>query len=246
MRTLLLISIFFTLPFALAACDAEDGEEDDAGDTSATAGADAGAEGGDGGDGGTLFAVGDSVMEWNVDEGQSIPEVAAQRAGLGVVNAAISGAMVLDDGEEGIPRQYQSGDWSWVIVEGGANDIGPDGCGCGQCIAVVDQLMSSDGNSGALVDLLAQIEGDGNRAVLAGYYRVPDNAPEYTDCAEEMDELNARFQAYASTREDVIYVSMGDAMDPGDPSFYAEDLIHPSVKGSQAVGTLIGEAILAP
>ncbi|MEM9460633.1 MAG: SGNH/GDSL hydrolase family protein [Myxococcota bacterium] len=241
-----------------------DGNGDSDGDSGATDGGSAGQEGdsgseeggssGDNGDSGSgdgngngnegpIYAVGDSVLEFHIDEGGSIPEVAAEVAGYDVVNAALGGAMVLE-GENRIPNQYEPGGWSWVIVEGGANDLG-DGCGCGDCMFVVDQLISADSSEGAMVELLERIEADGHDILLAGYYRIPSNAEEFVECSEEFEALNARYEAYADSHDQVVFVDMGVAMDGTDQSLYAEDLVHPSLAGSQAVGTLVGETILA-
>ena len=102
---------------------------------------------------GTLLAVGDSVLDWNREEGASIPSVVGRYAHLEVINESIGGSQVLDHGPGGIPQQYISGAWSWVLIDGGANDVG-DGCGCGHCMHQVDRIISADIRTGAMVDLV--------------------------------------------------------------------------------------------
>ena len=230
------------------------GDGDDGGTTggSATTGGagDSGATGGgsdptgsdDGVPSGPIHAVGDSVLAIHADEAQSIPDVAGRVAGYEVRNMAVGGAMVLEGGDERIPNQYQPGEWSWVIIEGGANDLG-DGCGCGDCLAVVDRLISTDSTGGAMVEFLDRVRGDGNRIVLLGYYRIPPAAAEFVECDEEFAALNGRYQAYAAAHDGVVFVDMGWAMDGTDTTLYAEDRVHPSLEGSRAVGNLIGEAM---
>ncbi|MEM7154149.1 MAG: SGNH/GDSL hydrolase family protein [Myxococcota bacterium] len=188
----------------------------------------------------TMLAIGDSVLEWNAERGASIPEVAGELAGLAVTNASVSGAMLLED-EESIPSQYQPSDWEWVLVNGGANDVG-DGCGCGDCVGQVDAIISADVGDGAMVELIDRIEADGAGIVLLGYYDIPPG--EFSDCDEEFAILHERYAQLASQRPAVLYVSMGDAIDPlADPETLDEDQIHPSVQGSAAIGALIAERI---
>lgn len=193
---------------------------------------------------GTIYAVGDSVLDFHSWDGASAPEVAGEFAGFDVVNAAESGATVLGEDPEAIPNQYVAGDWSWVIVEGGANDLA-DFCGCDGCESTLEALISEGGGAGTLVELVENILAEGHRTVLVGYYPVPADAEEFTDCDNEVDVLNGRLSAFADMHDSVIYVDTGQVMDPQNENLYFEDKIHPSIEGSSAIGTLIGEAISA-
>ena len=191
-------------------------------------------------DTGTLLAIGDSVLDWNREDGASIPDVVGQQTGLAVTNESVSGAQVLDD-EESIPSQYQSSDWEWVIIDGGANDVG-DACGCGDCVGQVDAIINDDASDGVMVELIDRIEADGAGIVLLGYYEVPSG--EFTDCDEEFVLFHERYALLASQRPAVLYVDMREAIDPlSDPDTLDEDQIHPSVEGGAAIGTLIAERI---
>lgn len=190
------------------------------------------------------LAIGDSVFEWNAEDGASIPDFAAQAADLDMTNAAVGGAMVLGDKDESIPGQYYDDDWGRVLIDGGANDVG-DGCGCGDCIGVVDELISEDLSRGAMVDLITQIRADGAEVVLMGYYTIPPGS-EFETCDEELAAMQSRYEAFAAQTAGVLFVSAADVMRWADnPEYYADDLVHPAPEGSEAVGLYIGEQILA-
>lgn len=187
------------------------------------------------------LAIGDSVLDWNVGEG-SIPEVWAEAAALEMENAAVGGAMMLDS-EEGIPTQYEAGDWGRVLVNGGANDIGPDGCGCGNCMAVVDELIDAQANAGTVVDLVQEIRADGAQVVLLGYYTVSPES-EFGACDEELAALSQRYALLASGDPMVVFVDAAEVMDyMANPDYYEDDLIHPSIAGSAAIGNHIADRV---
>lgn len=188
------------------------------------------------------LAIGDSVLEWNRCDGTSIPDVLGSEASLAMTNAAIGGTRVLG-GEEAIPEQYQPGDWQLVLVNGGANDIGPDGCGCGDCLSIVDALISADASTGAMVELLDTIRSDVPLVVLLGYYS-PAPGSEFAGCDEEAAELNARYEQFAELSGTVVFVDATEAVDPTmDRSLLDEDGIHPSTAGSAAIGALIAQHV---
>jgi lysophospholipase L1-like esterase len=192
-----------------------------------------------------VLAVGDSVLEWNLDEQRSIPEVFADRTGLGLTHAAVGGAMMLAD-EESIPGQYVEGDWRVVIIDGGANDLGPDGCGCGDCVHVMDEIISPDLASGAMVDLVERARNDGAEVLLLGYY-APAPGSEFDGCEEELAVSTARMQALAEALEGVRFVDASTVVDwSRDPSHYAEDGIHPSPSGSAVIGNALADRFEMP
>ena len=81
-----------------------------------------------------IYAVGDSVFEWGLGE-YSAPEVVGKVLNIPVYNAAISGSMISTNEDWSIPNQYEDGDWDWVILDGGANDLN-ELCQCGDCTEV--------------------------------------------------------------------------------------------------------------
>ena len=192
----------------------------------------------------TMLAVGDSFLDWHSDEEQSIPDVVGQALDEVMGNASISGSMVLDNDEESIPNQYHEGPWSWVLINGGGNDL-TDRCDCRGCGSVMNKLLSADGQSGKLRDLTERAVDDNAQAVIVGYMNLPDAAEESPQCNDELVELRARKALMADTMPDVIYVDASEAMDGTNPALYDTDHLHPSVRGSRAVGQLIAETIRA-
>ena len=191
----------------------------------------------------TMIAVGDSFLDWHHDEAKSIPDVVGDELGEVMGNASISGAMVLGSDEGSIPNQYREGPWSWVIINGGGNDL-TDRCDCRNCDAVMDRLLTADGESGALRKLADRAVNDEAMAVIVGYMNLPDAAEESPQCNDELVELRARKAAMADTMSDVIYVDASTVMDGTDSALYDRDNLHPSVRGSRAVGQLIASEIV--
>ena len=74
---------------------------------------------------------------------------------------------------------------------------------------------------------------------------LPAAAEESPQCNDELVELRARKALMAETIPDVIYVDASEAMDGTNAALYDTDHLHPSVRGSRAVGKLIAEAIRA-
>lgn len=191
---------------------------------------------------GDVLAIGDSIIEWNFKDYASIPDFVAKSSGLAADNAAIAGSRVLDTGEEGIPQQYVSKAWRWVVIDGGANDLGDAGCNCSDCGPTIDQIVSEDLDSGAMPTLLDRIEADGAKVVLLGYYSVPSGT-EFDECGDEMEVLNTRYEALANARDEVYFYSMGEVVSPDDLSLFDVDRVHPSPAGSEAIGLAVGELI---
>ncbi|MEM6533087.1 MAG: SGNH/GDSL hydrolase family protein [Myxococcota bacterium] len=192
---------------------------------------------------GPVLAIGDSLLDWNRDMSASIPDVYGARSGRSVTNAAVGGARLLG-GERLIPSQYaeSSRNFAQVLLDGGGNDLGGDGCGCGNCLPVVDQIISADLQSGGMVDLLNQITADGSQAILLGYY-LPPPFGEFAACDEEFVELNARYSSFADSDPMVRFVNMGNVIDHSRNPEYFDDVIHPSVAGSRVVGEYIAEQL---
>ena len=188
-----------------------------------------------------VLAIGDSIMEWNIDEEASIPEVTAQALGLEVRNASISGTQ-LTDGWETIPEQYVEGSWDWVILDGGANDLN-DQCGCGDCDSVLDEISSEDGSVGVLPELVDRISSDGHNIIVLGYYDIPEESEDFAGCDPVIVELNLRKQQIAESRDGVWFVSARDVVQPDRLEMYDEDLLHPSVEGSRVIGEHIADFI---
>lgn len=196
--------------------------------------------------GGRVLAIGDSILEWNADTSRSIPDVYAETSSRPLTNESVGGARLLA-GERSIPSQYAESarNFSQVILDGGGNDVGGDGCGCGDCLGTVDLIVSADAGRGRMVELVNQIIGDGSEAVLLGYY-MPPPFGEFAACDEEFIALNTRYAALATSSDSIHFVNMGDVIDHRTNPEYFDDDIHPSVAGSRVVGQYIAESLSRP
>lgn len=228
----------------LSCGDAASGGRVDQPDQGLHPGGDAGS-GGAGIDGlsiGPMIGVGDSVLEWHRDVGASIVDVAGQRLSIDSENRSRGGAFFLDP-REGIPTQFAPAAWSWVVMNGGANDLN-EGCGCQACEATLSELVSADGHAGAISQWVDEIRAMGSRVAYVGYYEIPLGT-EFDDCEDELETLRLRTARMAEAREGVIYVDAREAMPRSELSLFAADRIHPSEAGAAAVGRLLAERIQA-
>jgi acyl-CoA thioesterase-1 len=189
-----------------------------------------------------LLAIGDSMLAWHLEDGVSIPEVVGEQLGLSTENASISGAYLSSGGDSDIPLQYEAGDWSWVIVNGGGNDL-TDECACGDCDEVLDGILSEDGDEGTLFDLVSQIVDDGSRVALVSYFEMPEEAGEgFYECNDELAELVLRSTSMSEQFSDVIFFDSRSVVSVEDtPDAYDEDFVHPSVVGAELVGSGLAE-----
>ena len=194
---------------------------------------------------GPILVLGDSVMAWNVEEGTSVGHVIEERTGQSVTIRAVSGAHFASDDDEDIRSQYVEGDWGWVVLDGGGNDLN-DRCECGDCRSVLDELLSSDGTEGAVVDTMDALLETGTRVIFLTYYDLPPTAQfGFAQCGDESQALAARASAMARSRDGVYWVDMGQVVKPSDLSAYDEDHVHPSAEGSALIGGLVADVISA-
>ncbi len=202
---------------------------------------------------GSILVLGDSVMEWNKEEDAAIADVIAAELGRAVVNAGVSGArlsMPEDEANLGalgfdIRAQYRARGWEWVVMDGGANDLG-DECGCGQCAATLNEMIGADGLTGQYPDFVRSVRADGSRVLLMGYYAAPQGADTaFTPCIDELTALNDRLAQMAAALDGVYYASATEAIDPADRTHYDRDLVHPSAEGSRLIGLQLAQAIRA-
>ncbi len=151
----------------------------------------------------------------------------------------ISGAMGLN-----ITRQYRPGDWDWVVMGGGGNDLWV-GCGCTRCERKMDRLISRDGRRGVIPGLASRARQDGAQVLLVGYMRTPGKGSLIEHCADEGAALEARLARLAALDAGVHFLSLADMVPHGDLSYHALDRIHPSFKGSREIGHRIARLIAA-
>ncbi|MEX0365175.1 MAG: SGNH/GDSL hydrolase family protein [Ruegeria sp.] len=198
--------------------------------------------------GARILAVGDSLMAWNAVWGSSISDTIEQELGEAVVDRSVVGAwmQIRPDAEDqkgfNIPYQYVKGDWDWVVVNGGGNDL-LFGCGCGRCDRIMNRMISADGSTGQIPDFLRRIRDDGARVLYTGYLRSPGLLTPIDHCKSEGDELEARIARLAQQEKGIEYVSMQDVVPRGGLFYFAPDLIHPSPRSSHLIGKRLAAII---
>ncbi len=144
-----------------------------------------------------------------------------------------------------ITKQYVPGDWDWIVVNGGGNDLWM-GCGCMVCDAKIDRLISEDGTKGTIPGFLSKLRSSGAKVIYVGYLRSPGRASPIEHCRDEGAELEQRISKLSELDRGLYYLSLSDLVPDGDASFHAIDMIHPSVKGSTAIGQLVANIIEGP
>ncbi|WP_204113692.1 SGNH/GDSL hydrolase family protein [Shimia biformata] len=196
--------------------------------------------------GGDILVIGDSVMAWNKGLGADIGSVIGERLTRSVVNRAVGGARIRAGGGASliglsIPEQLTAGAWDWVVMNGAANDLGFN-CGCTRCADEIEALISADGTRGDIPDLIARAEAQGAHVLWMGYYAAP-NSTAFPGCRPGLVEIERRISRLAAARPGLIFVDAEDIFDPPDPTLFASDRTHPSVKGSAIIGTYLADVI---
>jgi len=187
-----------------------------------------------------VIVVGDSILAWHRGSGRSIPDAVEKATGLDVSNVSVSGARFLGAGN--IPSQYVTGDWDWVIVDGGGNDLLP-ACGTPDATAILNALISPDGRSGAIPAFVNSAASGGIQVIVLGYYPVSDRGGPFQPCISVLDELAKRQTRLAAANPAVTFVDSGRVIGASDPASYAPDLVHPSPRGAALVGQLVASAM---
>ena len=195
-----------------------------------------------------ILAMGDSMLAWNGTAHQSVSFAIEQELGEPVVDRSVSGAHVLYalpvSGAMGmkISKQYVQGKWDWIVLNGGGNDMWL-GCGCARCDTRIDRMISADGKSGAIAEHVAQLRATGAQVVYVGYLRSPGRNSPIEHCRDEGDKFDSRIARMAAADPGVHFISLADLVPYGDRSYHAFDMIHPSVKGSAAIGRRVARTI---
>ena len=196
-----------------------------------------------------VLTIGDSLMASHAVSGRSVAGYLEQALGQEVTDRSVLGAHMVYrlpiSGAMGmsIPAQYR-GDWDWVVMTGGGNDLWL-GCGCAKCERRMNKLISKNGTRGEIPKLMAKILENGGQAVFVGYLRSPGLGSPIEHCKDEGDELERRVAALAARVPGIHYVSIQDMVRPGDRSFFAFDMIHPSTKASRHIAARVAALIAA-
>ncbi|MDQ2090592.1 SGNH/GDSL hydrolase family protein [Marimonas arenosa] len=197
-----------------------------------------------------ILVIGDSLLASHSISGRSVghnlsrllrAEVSNHPVGGArmIYNLPITGAMGLS-----IPKQWRGGDWDWVVMNGGGNDLWL-GCGCRKngCIRKMNRLIAENGRRGAIPSLVSKIRKSGARVIIVGYLRSPGFTSPIESCKDEGDELETRVGRLAALDPGITFHSLTDLVPHGDLSFHAADRIHPSLKASRAIAARIARII---
>ncbi len=195
-----------------------------------------------------ILVVGDSMLASNRLSDAAVADAIEQTLQETVVDRSVIGARfhysLPISGQAGlnITKQYVPGEWDWVVVNGGGNDLWL-GCGCMLCDAKMDRLISEDGTKGTIPGFLSDLRQSGSKVIYVGYMRSPGSASPIEYCKDEGAELETRISKLAELDRGLIYLSLEDLVPNGDRSFHGLDMIHPSFKGSKAIGQIIANII---
>ncbi|NEX47031.1 SGNH/GDSL hydrolase family protein [Pseudotabrizicola algicola] len=188
-----------------------------------------------------ILLLGDSMFATNRASNRAVADVLEAELGQEVLDRSVFGARYFHPlpltGAAGmrLESQYREGDWDWVVMNGGGNDL-LLGCGCSLCQGVLNRLVSADGRSGTIPAHVARIRASGARVVYAGYLRNPGMGTPIKHCGPAGNELDRRLALMAGFDAGVTFVPMADLVPYRDTSYHGPDRIHPSVKGSQGIG----------
>lgn len=220
------LALLLTLTFVLVSCSERVGSEK----------------------GARIITLGDSLLASNVGEKRSVSNMVEAELGVPVLDRSVVGAqmhyMLPISGALGmsIPKQFVPGPWEWVILNGGGNDLWL-GCGCLLCTGTMERLISADGRKGEIPQLVRRIRATNARVIYVGYLRSPGFGSPIDHCKSLGDRMEARIARMASADEGVTFLSLEDLVPYGDKSYHSADRIHPSVKGSAAVGRRVADII---
>lgn len=195
-----------------------------------------------------ILAMGDSMLAWHGMSHASISHNMEAILGEPVIDRSVVGARIFYhlpvSGALGmnISQQYVPGDWDWVVMNGGGNDLW-FGCGCTRCDRKLQRMISADGQVGSVPDLVQRIRQSGARVVYVGYLRSPGVGSMIEHCRDEGDEFERRLTLMASQDSGVHFVSLADLVPHGDRSYHAMDMVHPSLKASRAIAHRIATII---
>jgi len=195
-----------------------------------------------------ILAMGDSMMAWNSASGQSVSHALEKELGEPVIDRSVPGARVIYglpvSGALGlnISKQFAPGNWDWVVMNGGGNDLWL-GCGCDGCETRLTRMISADGHSGLIPQAVGTARRSGAKVIYVGYLHTPGQNSAVDHCAADVAQLEARLTAMARRDPGVTFLAVKDVVPFGDLSFHASDRIHPSPKGSAAIGARIAAVI---
>ena len=193
-----------------------------------------------------IVVIGDSVMAWNRAESGDVGSAIGAELDRTVVNRAAFGAQIRANNATillglSIPAQLPPGQWKWVVANGGANDLGFS-CGCTRCDNEIEALISRDGQTGDIPNLIAQALAQNARVLWLGYYRAPETTS-FEGCRPGLVEIERRVARLARSNDSVFFLDAESVFEPLVPELFDPDKTHPSVKGSALIGREIANII---
>jgi len=195
-----------------------------------------------------ILVMGDSLLASHSATGRAVSDSIAKSLSATVTDKSVMAARIIYKlpitGSMGmsIPKQYRKGDWDWVVVNGGGNDL-VFGCGCNRCGRKMNKLVGETGQRGGIPKLIASLRATGARVIYVGYLRSPGVDSPIENCKDEGDELERRIGELAASDQGVFLVSLADLVPFGDRSYHAVDMVHPSLKASREIGVRIADVI---
>lgn len=195
-----------------------------------------------------ILAMGDSMMAWNASSRATVSDNVESILGEPVIDRSVVGARIFYhlpvSGALGmnISQQYRPGDWDWVIMNGGGNDLW-FGCGCSACDRKMTRMVSPDGQKGSIPEMVQKIRNSGARVVYLGYLRSPGVGSLIEHCKNEGDEFERRLTTMAAADRGVHFISLADMVPYGDRSHHGFDMIHPSPKATRKIAQRIAAII---
>lgn len=185
-----------------------------------------------------VVVAGDSVMAWNRGGGASVANALSARLGVTVGDVSLPYAQILSGrGALNIPSQVSGVSAPWVVLNGGANDIG---ISCQGGVPTVDRLISGDGTRGPIPELVSKLRARGSRVVWADYYTSPRFAGRPCPAYEQ---LELRLSRMAAQDAGILFVDMGDVIASGDLTLFDRDRTHPSPEASALIAAQIARAM---
>ncbi|MEO0357942.1 MAG: SGNH/GDSL hydrolase family protein [Pseudomonadota bacterium] len=197
-----------------------------------------------------IVMLGDSVFAWWRGSGRSVGDALAENLNRPVANFSISAARISQPNPAmqftrlQIDNQFDRRAADWIVVNGGANDLYFE-CLCLSCDGEIDQLVASDVTTGEIPAFLTQLRATGAQVMYVGYHRSGGLGGPYDRCTSRLDRVEDRLAQFAGQTDGIHFADMSDVFPPRDRSYYDGDLIHPSVKGSAAIGARIATLIQA-
>ncbi len=196
-----------------------------------------------------ILFMGDSLLAIHSITGRSVADATEDALGEPVRDNSVLGARILYglplSGAMGlnIAKQYRKGNWEWIVVNGGGNDLWL-GCGCNRCERRMERMISARADGGKIPAMVNRLRKTGAQVLYLGYLRSPGMNSPIEGCKDEGDELERRLAMLAARDPGMMFLSLADLVPPGDRSWFGVDMIHPSVKASRAIGQMVAQTIM--